>query len=568
MILLNPKKYQRQSGSKENDPKTYELMEKAIRFFEEKGLAKIKADDKSAVWYQDFLDFQKKERVFASFLTPAGYGARDSRWDMSRIEEFNEILGFYGLCYWYTWQVSILGLGPIWMSANEEAKHKAAKALENGGIFAFGLSEKEHGADLYASSMRLQPLADGSFLAQGSKYYIGNGNQAASVSIFGKNPETDQYVWFTVDPASERYSHYKIETSGVRQAYVAGIDIRDYPVARRDVLSEGSSAWDSALNTVNIGKYQLGWASIGICTHALYEAMGHASRRTLYKKQVTDFPHVQVLFTEAYTRLVGMKLYALRACDYLRAANEDDRRYLLFNPIQKMKVTMEGETVVELLHQVIAAKGFEQKTYFEMAIRDIRMLPKLEGTVHVNVALVTKFMRNYLFATRDYPEIGKQDGMHNDDFLFRQGPTKGLSQVVFADYKRSFARHKTPNLVIFQEQIECFKEFLVHGGPSDEQAKNMDYMLQMGELFTLIPYAQLIAESKDLYGIDDGLFDEIFKNLVADFSNYAVRFYTGQENDVHQQALILKLIRKPHRDAKQFQALWETQVLPLKDTYQ
>ena len=26
-------------------------------------------------------------------------------------------LAFYGLAYWYTWQVTILGLGPIWMGS-------------------------------------------------------------------------------------------------------------------------------------------------------------------------------------------------------------------------------------------------------------------------------------------------------------------------------------------------------------------------------------------------------------------------------------------------------------------
>ena len=54
-----------------------------------------------------------------------GYGDADARWDTWRICEFNEILGFYGLAYWYTWQVSILGLGPIWMSKNEALKRKA-----------------------------------------------------------------------------------------------------------------------------------------------------------------------------------------------------------------------------------------------------------------------------------------------------------------------------------------------------------------------------------------------------------------------------------------------------------
>lgn len=564
MILLNPGKYDRQH----KDPKSKELMEKTIRFFEQKGLRKIKEDDQSRVWYDDFLTFVKDEQIFATFLTPEGYGKSDARWDMWRVEEFNEILGFYGLCYWYTWQVSILGLGPIWMSRNEELKQGTAEHLKKGGIFAFGLSEREHGADLYSSSMKLTPQADGSYLANGNKYYIGNGNKAATVAVFAKRSDTNDYVWFAVDPRHKNYSCSKIDTSGVRQAYVASIELKDYPIRKADILSEGSEAWDAALNTVNIGKYQLGWASIGICTHAFYEAINHAANRNLYGKWVTDFPHVQVLFTEAYTRLVAMKLYALRACDYLRSANEDDRRYLLYNPIQKMKVTMEGESVVELLHQVIAAKGFEQTTYFEMAIRDIRMLPKLEGTVHVNVALVTKFMKNFLFAPKDYPELPKRDEPVNDGFLFRQGPTKGLSNISFHDYRKSFAGQSSPNLAIFLEQIDAFKRFLIEGTPSEAQSKNMDYMLQLGELFSLIPYAQLITENKRHYAIDDGIMEQVYRNMVSDFSSYATRFYCGQDNDEKQQALILKMIRKPKADPAVFNRVWSTFVYPLKNQYE
>jgi acyl-CoA dehydrogenase len=101
------------------------------------------------------------------------------------------------------------------------------------------------------------------------------------------------------------------------------------------------------------------------------------------------------MFNEAYARLVAMKLFALRAADYMRAASPEDRRYLLYNPMVKMKVTTEGERVINLLWDVIAAKGFEADTFFEMAARDIRALPKLEGTVHVNIALIVKFMTNY-----------------------------------------------------------------------------------------------------------------------------------------------------------------------------
>ena len=58
------------------------------------------------------------------------------------------ILGFYGLTYWYTEQVTILGLGPIWQSENKDAKLKAADDLEAGEVMAFGLSERRGGRRL------------------------------------------------------------------------------------------------------------------------------------------------------------------------------------------------------------------------------------------------------------------------------------------------------------------------------------------------------------------------------------------------------------------------------------
>ncbi|HYA93655.1 MAG TPA: hypothetical protein VEK32_19360 [Thermodesulfobacteriota bacterium] len=84
-------------------------------------------------------------------LTPKAYRDSDSdwRWDTARNIAYSELLVFYGLGYWYCFQVTILSLEPIWVSKNEKAKQKAAKLLREGAIFAFGLSERAHGADIY-----------------------------------------------------------------------------------------------------------------------------------------------------------------------------------------------------------------------------------------------------------------------------------------------------------------------------------------------------------------------------------------------------------------------------------
>jgi acyl-CoA dehydrogenase len=561
MMLLNPKALRRPY----HDEKSREIMLRTVDFFEGKGKARLKDDDHQRVWYTDFLDFQKGEQIFATLLTPSAYGEGDSRWDTWRNCEFNEILAFYGLAYWYAWQVSILGLGPIWMSANEGLKLRAAQLLREGALFAFGLSERQHGADIYSTEMALTPQPDGTYRANGEKYYIGNGNIAPMVSTFGKIAGTDDYVFFVADYRNRNYELVKNVCDS--QSYVANFRLHDYPVSEAEILSRGQGAWDTALNTVNVGKYNLGWASIGICTHAFYEAIHHAANRRLYNMYVTDFPHVKRMFTDAYARLVAMKLFALRAADYMRSASANDRRYLLYNPVVKMKVTTQGEEVNNLLWDVIAAKGFEKDTYFEMAQRDIRCLPKLEGTVHVNIALIVKFMANYFFNPGVYPEVPTRDEPVNDDFLFHQGPARGLGRIQFHDYAPVLARWHLPNVEVFQQQVTVFREFLAAATPTEGQQKDVDSLLALGEIFTLVVYGQLILENATIYDISADLVDQIFDFMVRDVNKFAVQLYSKPSSTAQQMEYCLKMVRKPAVDGARYERVW-WDVHALKDAYE
>ena len=564
MILINPSRYHSMSA----DAQSREKMEKTIQFFESRGKKRLKKDDHEVVWYSDFLEFQKREKLFATFMTPSSDGGVDARWDTWRNSELSEILGFYGLNYWYTWQVSMLGLGPIWMSKNPAIKKRTAALLDQGGIFGFGLSEKEHGADLYSSEMSLHPVDQENFQAKGKKYYIGNGNQAALVSTFGKRSDTGEFVFFAVD--SQHKDYHCIKNVVHSQNYVSEFELENYPITRDDVLSQGSEAWDSALNTINICKFNLGWASIGICTHSLYEAINHASNRHLFDQCVTDFPHVQKLFVDAYCRLVAMKLFSQRAIDYMRSASKEDRRYLLYNPMVKMKVTTQGEEVINLLWDVIAAKGFEKDMYFETAARDIRALPKLEGTVHVNMALIVKFMKNYFFRPAKkgfFRELPRRNDAANDDFLFNQGPTKGLGKIQFHDYQIAYNSVSTPNIKIFKEQIKGLKRLLVLAGPSAEQTKDFDFLLILGELFTLVAYGQLIIENSKLSGIEDALLDQIFDFMVRDFSKFALQLFSKTSSTRTQMVLSGLIIRKPATNLEGFQSIWKNHVQKLNGIY-
>ncbi|HKN53360.1 MAG TPA: acyl-CoA dehydrogenase [Amycolatopsis sp.] len=565
-MLLNPREY----DPSHFDAETRRLLRATIDWFEQRGKAKLTGDYHARTFYADFIEFAGKEGLFATFLTPAANadGNPAKRWDTARVAALSEILGFYGLNYWYPWQVTILGLGPVWQSANETARKRAADALDAGGVGAFGLSEKEHGADIYSSDLVLTPDGSGGYRANGSKYYIGNGNCAQTVSVFGRIDGVegpDQYVFFYADSSHPNY--HVVKNVVPSQMYVAEFRLEDYPVHAEDILHVGADAFSAALNTVNIGKFNLCFGGIGMSTHSLYEAITHAHNRVLYGKPVTDFPHVRREFVEAYARLTGMKLFSDRAVDYFRTASADDRRYLLYNPITKMKVTTEAQKVIGLVADVVAAKGFEADTYLAMAKNDIDGLPKLEGTVAVNLALIAKFMPAYLFASQEYAPVPTRADAADDEFLFRQGPARGLSKVRFHDWKSAYERASDiPNVALFTEQAGYLVKLLTEATPDEAQQADLDFGLALTELFTLIVYGQLILEQAEIVGLDARVVDQIFAVLVQDFSLAAVDLHGKPSSTEAQQALVLAAIRKPVVDAERFDHVWSL-VRDLSGTY-
>lgn len=564
-VLFNPATF----TGEEYDEKSRQAMLDTVHFFEHKGLASIREDSKFNIWQEDWMKYQKEHGVFSTMLTAEGYGDDPAaRFDLYRLCPMSEILGFYGEAYQYTLQVSILGICPIWMGDNEVQKQELASDLKDGHVFAFGMSEKEHGADLYSNEAHITQLDEGTYRADGSKYYIGNAHAASKVSTMGKNATTGEWCNWVVDSRHPNYKYVKdIEVPEIGQCRVGEYQLIEYPITEHDIIKTGDAAFADGLSTVNIGKFQLGFSASGIATHALYEAITHANRRIIYGKPVTNFPHIRSFLTEAFCRTNAMKLYALRSRDYFRSMSPEDRRYLLFNPIQKMKVTTQGGDVVRLLMDVACAKGYETDTFLSNAQATADMLFRLEGTAHVNMALVLKFMKNYFFGPEDYPEIGIVDEAKDDNNIFKQ-TMGGLAKVKFPDYRKAYEGVNLPNVTRFMEQIEEFRTLLISDSPDESRIKDMDYMLNYGEIFTMIVYAQLVLEGAKLNDVEDDLIDQMFGYFVKDLNKYALtqsNNYSNTEGQSdHLKAIALMgPVVDPERDFK----FWQEYVQSLDGCY-
>ena len=85
----------------------------------------------------------------------------------------------------------------------------------------------------------------------------------------------------------------------------------------------------------------------------------------------------------------------------------------------------------------------------------------------------------------------------------------------------------------------------------------MTFLLNVGHLFSLIVYGQLILEQAELTGVDDDIVDQIFDFQIRDFATYAVALHGKPSSTQAQQDWALGAIRKPVSDADRFGRVWE-----------
>jgi acyl-CoA dehydrogenase len=426
---------------------------------------------------------------------------------------------------------------------------------------AFGVSEKEHGSDLLANEFVVTESGPDRFIAKGSKYYIGNSNCASMISILArrKNHDSPQgrirripFVLFALRPAqSKGFTNVrKIRTLGVRAGYVGEFAVKDHELPQSDLIAEGRTAWDAVFGTVTLGKFFLGFGSIGICQHAFEEAADHLNSRILYDNPVIEIPHIRLAMAHAYARLTAMKLYAYRTLDYVQSSSATDRRSLLFCAVQKAKVSTEAVKVMALLSECIGAKGFETDTYFEMALRDVQLVPGLEGSTHINLETTAQFIARY-FGKSDaalanpIARTAEHSSAGENPYLM-QARTGAVHTIGFAHFLEAYRPLMViSNVRLFVKQVKAFELFVRKHRPTREAEPRSQVELSLGHCLATIAYAQLIAENASCLAVPAPIISTIFHDLVSDLSLAAITLASSSQLSPALKICIQRLVAIP-----------------------
>ena len=109
---------------------------------------------------------------------------------------------------------------------------------------------------------------------------------------------------------------------------------------------------------------------------------------------------------------------------------------------------------------------------------------------------------------------------------------------------------------------------LISTASSQQQADDIDFLLNLGELFTLVAYGQLLIEKAKIDSVEDDIMDQMFDFMIRDFSKFALQLYSKPGATEEQMALCLNMIRKPVDNPERFNRVWAKHVAVLDGAFE
>jgi acyl-CoA dehydrogenase len=199
--------------------------------------------------------------------------------------------------------------------------------------------------------------------------------------------------------------------------------------------------------------------------------------------------------------------------------------------------------------ECIGAKGFESDAYFEMALRDVLLIPGLESSAHINLGLTAQFTARYF--TRCDPDLAQPKSLVAGDVPSAENPylmqarTGAINSIAFAPFLRAYAPLMSiPNVSLFVRQIKRFRLFL-GADRSRPDTPDLQYALAVGQCLATIAYAQLIAENAQRLDLPREMISTIFHLLVSDLSAAALTFASLPQLDRVRRFLIRRIVTVP-----------------------
>ncbi|NUM32906.1 MAG: acyl-CoA dehydrogenase family protein [Candidatus Brocadiae bacterium] len=317
--------------------------------------------------------------------------------------------------------IAHLGIGtlPILFFGNEEQKKKYLPKLATGEwISCYALTEPGSGSD--ALSGKTKAVLEGDYyILNGTKQYITNGSWADLAIVFARLD--NQYTGFIVElnqPGISRGAEEK--KMGIKGSSTVSLIFENAKVPKENLLGKVGDAATIALNILNLGRLELGFATLGAAKDVAKYTIEYGKQRKQFARPVIEFDMQMAKLADMVSRIFSLDALIYRTVSGIDAglkskgghsASDVDviRNYAIEASICKvegseMLAQVAGDSV-----KMMGGYGYCEEYRSEKAVRDCFINMIFEGTNDINRLVIFDFLvkgiYNQEIPFRDFMEM-------------------------------------------------------------------------------------------------------------------------------------------------------------------
>ncbi len=277
----------------------------------------------------------------------------------------------------------------IYIYGNEEQRKKFVPPLAKGEkVGAFAITESEAGSDITAIKCTAVRDAD-SYVLNGTKIFITNGDVADTVIVFANVPElgTRGMTAFIIEDGMPGFTRgKKYNKLGMRAGTNADLIFTDCRVSAENRLGEEGQGMRICLASLDRGRIGIAAQSVGITQAVLEKATEYSKQRIQFGAPISQNQAISWMLADMATQLEAARLLTYKAA-FLADQGEPFTVYAAMAKLAASELCMQASTQGIQIH---GGYGYMMDSPMQRYFRDAKLTTLYEGTSEVQRMVISR----------------------------------------------------------------------------------------------------------------------------------------------------------------------------------